>query len=41
MRAKQLFPPRIICYLVNKVESGWWPRLLKKEGKAPVFLKVD
>jgi cytosolic prostaglandin-E synthase len=41
MRVKQLLPPRTICYLVKKDESGWWPRLLKKEGKAPVFLKAD
>nr|XP_017255713.1 PREDICTED: uncharacterized protein OsI_027940-like isoform X2 [Daucus carota subsp. sativus] len=24
-----------------KVESKWWSRLLKKEGKPPAFLKVD
>jgi hypothetical protein len=40
MRVKQLLPPRTICYLVKKDESRWWPRLLKKEGKAPVFLKI-
>ena len=33
--------PRTICYLVKKAEGKWWPRLLKKEGKPPVFLKVD
>jgi cytosolic prostaglandin-E synthase len=33
--------PRTICYLIKKAESKWWPRLLKKEGKPPVFLKVD
>lgn len=32
---------RNICYLVQKVESKWWSRLLKQEGKPPVFLKVD
>ncbi|OAY68219.1 uncharacterized protein At3g03773-like [Ananas comosus] len=32
---------RNICYLVKKAQSNWWPRLLKKEGKPPVFLKVD
>ena len=33
--------PRAICYLVKKAEAKWWPRLLKKEGRPPVFLKVD
>ncbi|KAL6213856.1 hypothetical protein ACLB2K_013295 [Fragaria x ananassa] len=32
---------RNICYLVKKAESKWWSRLIKQEGKAPVFLKVD
>ncbi|XP_008811572.1 co-chaperone protein p23-1-like [Phoenix dactylifera] len=32
---------RNICYLVKKAEKKWWSRLLKKEGKPPVFLKVD
>lgn len=32
---------RNICYLVKKAQGNWWPRLLKKEGKPPVFLKVD
>uniref|UniRef100_A0A5B6YN71 Co-chaperone protein p23 n=1 Tax=Davidia involucrata TaxID=16924 RepID=A0A5B6YN71_DAVIN len=32
---------RNICYLVKKAESKWWSRLLKQEGKPPVFLKVD
>ncbi|CAA0834947.1 HSP20-like chaperones superfamily protein [Striga hermonthica] len=32
---------RNICYLVKKAESKWWTRLLKQEGKPPVFLKVD
>lgn len=26
---------------MKKAQSNWWPRLLKKEGKPPVFLKVD
>ncbi|CAM0873446.1 unnamed protein product [Alopecurus aequalis] len=39
--SKAAVAPRTICYLVKKAESNWWPRLLKKEGKAPVFLKVD
>lgn len=26
---------------MKKAESKWWSRLLKKEGKPPVFLKVD
>ncbi|KAG6624155.1 co-chaperone protein p23-1-like isoform X1 [Carya illinoinensis] len=32
---------RNICYLVKKAEDKWWSRLLKQEGKPPVFLKVD
>ncbi|GMY29538.1 co-chaperone protein p23-1-like isoform X2 [Fagus crenata] len=32
---------RNICYLVKKAENRWWRRLLKQEGKPPVFLKVD
>lgn len=32
---------RNILYLVKKAESKWWSRLLKQEGKSPIFLKVD
>ncbi|XP_057502170.1 co-chaperone protein p23-1-like [Actinidia eriantha] len=32
---------RNIIYLITKAESKWWSRLLKQEGKPPVFLKVD
>ncbi|KAK9271085.1 hypothetical protein L1049_026674 [Liquidambar formosana] len=32
---------RNICYLVKKAENKWWSRLLKQEGKPPVFIKVD
>nr|GMC52521.1 co-chaperone protein P23-1-like [Ipomoea batatas]GMC54620.1 co-chaperone protein P23-1-like [Ipomoea batatas] len=32
---------RYICYLIKKAENKWWSRLLKQEGKPPVFLKVD
>ncbi|KAL8096438.1 co-chaperone protein p23-1-like [Apium graveolens] len=32
---------RNIFYVIKKVESKWWSRLLKKEGKPPLFLKVD
>ncbi|KAG7593723.1 HSP20-like chaperone [Arabidopsis thaliana x Arabidopsis arenosa] len=32
---------RCICYMVKKAESKWWDRLIKQEGKPPVFLKVD
>lgn len=32
---------RNICYLVKKAEDKWWSRLIKQQGKAPVFLKVD
>ncbi|KAL6648060.1 hypothetical protein ACP70R_012284 [Stipagrostis hirtigluma subsp. patula] len=39
--SKAAVAPRTICYLIKKAESKWWPRLLKKEGRPPVFLKVD
>ncbi|KAL5210726.1 hypothetical protein ABZP36_006349 [Zizania latifolia] len=39
--SKSAVAPRTICYLIKKAENKWWPRLLKKEGKSPVFLKVD
>ena len=26
---------------MKKAENKWWSRLLKQEGKPPVFLKVD
>ncbi|KAL6504199.1 hypothetical protein OROGR_026122 [Orobanche gracilis] len=39
--SKASFTSRNICYLVKKAESKWWSRLLKQEGKPPVFLKVD
>uniref|UniRef100_A0A0D9Z855 Co-chaperone protein p23 n=1 Tax=Oryza glumipatula TaxID=40148 RepID=A0A0D9Z855_9ORYZ len=39
--SKAAVAARSICYLIKKAESKWWPRLLKKEGKPPVFLKVD
>lgn len=32
---------RSVCYLVKKAESKWWNRLIKQEGKPPVYLKVD
>ncbi|KAI3757440.1 hypothetical protein L6452_04977 [Arctium lappa] len=32
---------RNIVYLIKKEESKWWNRLLKQEGKTPVFVKVD
>ncbi|KAJ9675445.1 hypothetical protein PVL29_024389 [Vitis rotundifolia] len=32
---------RNIRYLVKKAANKWWSRLLKQEGKPPVFLKVD
>ncbi|KAL6984239.1 prostaglandin-E synthase, partial [Sarracenia purpurea var. burkii] len=32
---------RNICYLIKKAENKWWSRLLKQEGRPPVFLKVD
>ncbi|GKU90787.1 hypothetical protein SLEP1_g4740 [Rubroshorea leprosula] len=32
---------RNICYLIKKAEGKWWSRLIKQEGRPPVFLKVD
>ncbi|XP_019052642.1 PREDICTED: uncharacterized protein OsI_027940-like isoform X2 [Nelumbo nucifera] len=32
---------RSIVYVIEKAEKKWWGRLLKQEGKPPVFLKVD
>ncbi|MCO5577011.1 hypothetical protein L7F22_030833 [Adiantum nelumboides] len=32
---------RNIFCMIQKQEKGWWKRLLKAEGKPPVFLKVD
>ncbi|KAJ9560599.1 hypothetical protein OSB04_005759 [Centaurea solstitialis] len=32
---------RNIVYLVKKEETKWWSRLLKQEGRTPVFIKVD
>ncbi|XP_076940996.1 co-chaperone protein p23-1-like isoform X2 [Bidens hawaiensis] len=28
-------------YIVKKEESKWWARLIKQEGRTPVFIKVD
>ncbi|RAL40653.1 hypothetical protein DM860_006723 [Cuscuta australis] len=33
--------PRNIFYIIKKAEEKWWSRLLKQEGKAPSYLKVD
>ena len=32
---------RNIAYAIAKAEKKWWARLLKNEGKPPIFLKVD
>jgi hypothetical protein len=32
---------RNIFCVVEKAEKGWWKRLLKGEGKTPLYLKVD
>ncbi|KAA0031653.1 uncharacterized protein E6C27_scaffold139G004270 [Cucumis melo var. makuwa] len=32
---------RNIRYLIEKAEKKWWSRLLKQEGKHPVFVKID
>jgi len=40
-RARLLIGSRNVCCLVKKAEKEWWSRLLKQEGKPPVYLKVD
>ncbi|XP_028782430.1 co-chaperone protein p23-1-like isoform X4 [Neltuma alba] len=32
---------RNIVYVIKKAEKEWWDRLIKQEGKPPVFVKVD
>ncbi|XP_065868180.1 co-chaperone protein p23-1-like [Euphorbia lathyris] len=32
---------RNIAYVIKKEEKKWWSRLIKQEGKPPVFIKVD
>ncbi|XP_054795878.1 co-chaperone protein p23-1-like isoform X4 [Prosopis cineraria] len=32
---------RNIVYVIKKAEKKWWDRLIKPEGKPPVFVKVD
>ncbi|KNA20957.1 hypothetical protein SOVF_047610 isoform B [Spinacia oleracea] len=32
---------RHIVYVIQKAEKKWWSRLIKQQGKPPVFLKVD
>lgn len=32
---------RQIVYVIQKAEKKWWSRLIKQDGKPPVFLKVD
>ncbi|CAN6443268.1 unnamed protein product [Victoria cruziana] len=32
---------RSIIYVIQKAENKWWSRIVKQEGKPPVFLKVD
>lgn len=32
---------RSIVSVVQKAEGGWWKRLLRGEGKAPHYVKVD
>jgi cytosolic prostaglandin-E synthase len=32
---------RNIFCVVQKAESGWWKRLLRGEGKAPHYVKID
>lgn len=32
---------RHTALVLEKAEKGWWSRLLKAEGKAPKFIKVD
>ncbi|XP_077247648.1 co-chaperone protein p23-1-like isoform X1 [Tasmannia lanceolata] len=39
--SKASIGPRNIVYVIKKTEKKSWSRLLKQEGKSPVFLKVD
>lgn len=39
--SKYNFGIRSIVYVIKKAEQKWWSRLVKQEGKPPVFLKVD
>ncbi|XP_024521834.1 uncharacterized protein At3g03773 isoform X4 [Selaginella moellendorffii] len=32
---------RQIFVVIEKAEKMWWPRLIKSEGRAPPYLKVD
>ncbi len=32
---------RSIVYVIKKAEQKLWSRLVKQEGKPPVFVKVD
>ncbi|XP_042507620.1 co-chaperone protein p23-1-like [Macadamia integrifolia] len=32
---------RNIVYVIKKSEKKWWGKLVKQEGKPPVFVKVD
>lgn len=32
---------RNIVYVIKKADDKWWSRLIKREGKPPVFLTVD
>ncbi|CAO2836922.1 unnamed protein product [Amaranthus hypochondriacus] len=32
---------RYIVYVIQKAEKKWWSRLMKQDGKPPVFIKVD
>ena len=38
---KKIVGVKDVRYLLKKADSKWWPRLLKKEGNPPVFLKID
>lgn len=40
-KSKASVGPRTIVYLIKKEESKWWNRLLKEEGKTPMFVKCD
>ncbi|KAL8232615.1 hypothetical protein R6Q57_002393 [Mikania cordata] len=32
---------RNILYVIKKEETKWWSRLVKQDGRTPVFIKVD
>ncbi|XP_020518018.1 uncharacterized protein OsI_027940-like, partial [Amborella trichopoda] len=40
-KSKSSIGLRHIFYVIQKEEKKWWTRLVKQQGKPPIFLKVD